>query len=217
MFRDLPDLLGRITAELHRLDSGPLQASLRELNGVAAGEPFGFLAQLRESADLLGRSDLIDATDWLSAHPPASRTTVIAHGDLHPFNVLVDGDRWNLLDWSTALIADPAYDLAFTTLILANPPLVAPSPLRPAIRKAGASIARRFGTAYRRAGGHTPDAGTLDWYTSLHALRILTQQAGWGDDARNPEFASHPWTSLGPIAARELTRTTGVVVVSPGS
>ena len=89
--------------------------------------------------------------------------------------MLVDGNNWNLLDWSTALIADPAYDLAFTTLILVNPRLVAPAPLRPVIRAAGASIARRFVTAYRRAGGQTPDTETFDWYGSLHALRILTQ------------------------------------------
>ena len=61
LFRGLPDLLGRITAELHRLDPGPLQTSLEELKGAAPGEPFGFIAQLRKSADLLGRSDLSEA------------------------------------------------------------------------------------------------------------------------------------------------------------
>ncbi len=214
LLRGLPDLLGGIAAELHRLDPGPLQASLQELKGAAPSEPFGFIAQLQESADLLGRSDLSEAAQWLVAYPPPSRSTAIAHGDLHPFNVLVDGDHWNLLDWSTALIADPAYDLAFTTLILANPPLVAPVPLRPVIRAAGGAIARRFVSSYRRAGGHTPATETLDWYTSLHALRILTQQAGWGDEALSPAMSSHPWTSLGPIAARALSRTTGVAVAS---
>ncbi|MBK6671255.1 MAG: phosphotransferase [Actinobacteria bacterium] len=39
------------------------------------------------------------------------------------FNLLVDGDRWTLIDWSTAVLADPHYDLAFTDLMLRNPPL----------------------------------------------------------------------------------------------
>jgi aminoglycoside phosphotransferase (APT) family kinase protein len=50
-------------------------------------------------------------------------TQVIRHGDLQPFDLLVDCERWALIDWSTAVVADPHYDLAFTTLMLANPPL----------------------------------------------------------------------------------------------
>lgn len=55
---------------------------------------------------------------------------------LSPFNLLVDGDRWTLIDWSTAVLADPHYDLAFTTLMLATPP--------PA-RRAGPSSSRDDG------------------------------------------------------------------------
>jgi aminoglycoside phosphotransferase (APT) family kinase protein len=76
--------------------------------GDAPTDAISFLTKFNATADLLGRTDLSEAAQWLAAHPPPSGKTVIGHGDLHPFNVLVEGDRWTLLDWSTALIADPA-------------------------------------------------------------------------------------------------------------
>ena len=141
-----------------------------EAGAVALSDTLTFLACLTEAADRLGRTDLSEAARWLFADPPPTGRRVIGHGDLHPFNLLVDGERWTLLDWSTALVTDPAYDLAFTTLMLSHPPLAVPAPLRPIISMAGAAIARRFFAAYRKASGNVPDPQTMDWYTSLHAL-----------------------------------------------
>jgi aminoglycoside phosphotransferase (APT) family kinase protein len=175
---------------------------------VAPSNAGAFLNWLIDATDRLGRTDLSEAARWLDAHPPLGGRLVIGHGDLHPFNLLVDGERWTLLDWSTALVADPAYDLAFTTLMLRHPPLVAPAPLRPIIRTAGAAIARRFVAAYRRAGGIVPDQQTFDWYSSLHALRILTEFESWRLDSAGTDHSSHPWTALAPVAAHILSRTT---------
>ncbi len=124
--RGLPDLLGRITADLHSLDPKSLRTVVAEAGAVAPSDTLTFLACLTEAADRLGRTDLSEAARWLFAHPPPTGRRVIGHGDLHPFNLLVDGERWTLLDWSTALVTDPAYDLAFTTLMLSHPPLAAP-------------------------------------------------------------------------------------------
>ena len=210
--RHLPDLLGRVTAALHDLDPAPVRAAVVDADVAAPCDATAFLSLLAESADQLERGDLHEAAVWLTRNPPRTERPVIGHGDLHPFNLLVDGKRWTLLDWSTALVADPAYDLAFTTLMLRHPPLLAPAALRPVIGAAGAGLARRFVAAYRRHGGTVPDRQTLDWYTGLHALRILTEFQGWQQDPAGPDRSLHPWTTVAPVAALTLGRTTGTAV-----
>jgi aminoglycoside phosphotransferase (APT) family kinase protein len=61
---------------------------------------------------------------------PHSERRPICRRDIHPFNLLVDGDRWTLLDSITALIADPAFDLAYAVMMLRRAPMAAPPPLR---------------------------------------------------------------------------------------
>ena len=98
-----------------------------------------------------------------SLYPSTHNTRVICHGDLHPFNLLVDGDDWTLIDWSTAVVADPHYDLAFTTLMLANPPLGGPAPVRATTRMIGTRIANRFLRSYEQRTGRSVDANRLNW------------------------------------------------------
>ena len=210
----LPALLGHVTAALHALDPAPLQAALADAGRTAPSDAPAFLAALTESALPPGCADLVAAARCLAGQRPAARRAVIGHGDLHPFNLLVQGERWTLLDWTSALIADPAYDLAFTTLTLRHPPLAAPAPLRPIIGAAGAVLARRFLAAYPRAGGTVPDQRTLNWYTSLHALRILIELDGWRHYRGGPGHSFHPWMALSPVAAQILTRTTKTKISS---
>src|SRR5258708_11923052 len=123
-------------AELHRLDPQPFLDAPRA-QGAAIDIP-GMLDRLTATAAELDRADLTQAAAWLAGHRPAAAAPVVCHGDLHPFNLLVsDNDHWTLLDWTTAVIADPAHDLAFTTLLLRHPPLTAPGPLQPVIQPAG--------------------------------------------------------------------------------
>jgi aminoglycoside phosphotransferase (APT) family kinase protein len=194
------------------LDPAPLQSALTDAGVAVPSDAPAFLASLTESADQLGRTDLRAAALWLAGHPPPSPRRVIAHGDLHPFNLLVDGERWTLLDWTSALIADPAYDLTFTTLMLRHPPLTAPTPLRPIITAAGAALAQRFYRAYRRHSGIVPDQQTQEWYTSLHALRILIELDGWRHDPARSGHSPHPWTAIGPVAASVLSQTTNTTL-----
>jgi aminoglycoside phosphotransferase (APT) family kinase protein len=203
----LPHLLGQVTAGLHALDPAPLRAALAEARIAAPSDAPAFLSALDESAGRLGRADLCAAARWLAGHLPAAGPSVIGHGDLHPFNLLTQRERWTLLDWTSALIADPAYDLAFTALTLRHPPLAAPAPLRPVIGAAGAALARRFLAAYRSAGGTVPDQPALDWYAGLHALRILIELDSWRHGPGGPGHSFHPWMAMGPVAAQILTRT----------
>lgn len=210
--RRLAVTLGQATAALHALDPAPLRHALAGPEMTAPSDPAAFLASLTTAADQLGDRVLSAAASWLAAHPPRPSRHVIAHGDLHPFNLLVDHQRWTLLDWTSALIADPAYDLAFTTLMLRHPPLTAPRWLRPAIAAAGAALARQFRSAYRRQGGTIPDQQALDWYTSLHALRILIELHHWRHSPARPDHPTHPWNTAGPVAAAILSQTTRTAV-----
>ncbi|MGH3397717.1 MAG: phosphotransferase [Streptosporangiaceae bacterium] len=205
--RALPALLGSVMAEVHRLDSRPVLDALQTQS--APIDTPGMLGYLAEDAAELGRADLTQAAAWLASNRPAAATPVVCHGDLHPFNLLISGGRWTLLDWTAAVIAEPAYDLAFTTLLLRHPPLAAPGPLQPAIGTAGRYAARRFLASYRASGHPLPDPARLQWHTALHALRILLQAESWRHDSAPGQHQGHPWLSIGPAAASTLRRTTG--------
>lgn len=211
--RDLPALLGEVAARLHALDPGPVRAALRDTPVTAAADPSALLAGLEVTAAEAGRADLAAAARWLAARCPAAGLETVCHGDLQPFNLLVDGTRgWTLLDWSTALIADPACDLAFTMMILRQAPLITPPLLRPVITTAGAGLARRFAAAYCRAVPTRPSPEALAWFGCLHALRVLVEVEGWRPDNAKPGRPDHPWMAIGPWAARRLSRRTGITI-----
>ena len=76
---------------------------------------------------------------------------MVCHGDLHPLNLLAVGTNVTaVIDWTGARLADPAYDVACTAVLLAQAPLAAPAVVQPALRAVGRSLARRFVKQYRR-------------------------------------------------------------------
>ncbi len=209
LLRRLPDVLASTMAALHRLDTAPVRARL-----VASGTPVvdipGLLTGLAESARACGRADLVAVAQWLRAHPPAPEPDVICHGDLHPFNVLVaDDGRVTVLDWSAAVLAPAAYDVAFTSLLLAEPPITAAAPVRAALRGVGALLAHRFRRRYERATGPVSPQ-SLRWHTALVCLRALVQVASWSRGL--DEHRGHPWLLSGPAIAARLARITATAV-----
>ncbi len=81
----------------------------------------GLLDTLREASARCRRADLAGAAGWLIDHPPPA-PEVICHGDLHPFNILAGSGQVTVLDWSAALLAPRAHDVAFTTWTVSEPP-----------------------------------------------------------------------------------------------
>ena len=149
LLRQIPDLLAGSMARLHALDPDLVRGELEQVREVPVTVP-GLLSALARSAAEFGRPDLAGAARWLADHPPRPAPDVICHGDLHPFNLLADGDRVTVLDWSSALLAPRAYDVAFTSLLLSEPPLRVPGWQRPLVRVLGRLLARRFGRRYQR-------------------------------------------------------------------
>ena len=208
----LPNLLADVTASLHRLSAEPLRVAIREEGLSTPTELPEYLSVLRGWAEQAPRPDLVAAATWLSDHQPEVRAAVICHGDLHPFNILVDDARWTLLDWTAALIAEPGYDLAFTALLLRHPPLAAPAALRPALAAVSGGLARRFLAAYRNTGLPFPSSEDVHWYTCLHGLRILLEVDAWGPAESQTSRPGHPWNTVGPVAAKMLSRACGAEV-----
>lgn len=200
LLRRLPDLLAEAAAALHDC---PIDGLHVELASTARQPDIEhFLERLAAQASTIGRPDLARTAEQLAT--TTHDTRVICHGDLHPFNLLVDGDEWTLIDWSTAVVADPHYDLAFTTLMLANPPLGGPAPIRAATRVIGNRIANRFLRSYEQRSGRSVDATRLNWGRRIHALRALVEIATWEAEHSIDNHRGHPWLIMRPVLEAQL-------------
>ncbi len=199
----LPDTLARAAADLHRLDPEPIETALAQATDRAIGVD-GLLDHYLTRAREFDDASLQRALQRLAGSRPDPKLRVVCHGDLHPFNILIDNDRMTVLDWTAGQVAHPAYDLAFTHMLLANPPLDAAKPLRLIINAAAHRIAGRFITTYRKIGPHPIDPATFDWYRDLQGSRILTDLAGWRAAGELDAHRGHPWLALEPTLQRLL-------------
>lgn len=205
LVRGVPDQLADIAVPLHSVDPGPLEADLAALGSGLPLTTAGFVEGAMDAAAGLGGPDLVEAAERLLADEPASTAKVVAHGDLHPFNLIVTPERTVLVDWTLGRVADPGFTLGFTELTLAHPPLPVPPAVRRALGPVGRSMATRFVRRYRAQTAGTAaavDDRSLDWHRRVHALRILVEVAGW--EATGPPPGHHPWYVLAPVARRLL-------------
>ncbi len=210
--RRLPVTLATVLAGLHRIDPAPVERGL-DAAGVVHPRLDAMLQSLRSTSDALGRPDLAAAAAWLQEHPPATEPDVVCHGDMHPFNVLVDEHgETTVLDWSAAMLAPGTYDLGFTSLVVASPPLVVPRVLRPIVSVAGRAVSRRFVRAYERASGHAVDPESLAWHQGAVCVRALVEVAGWVAERTIDGRDGHPWVIAGDAFASRLRDLTGAAV-----
>jgi aminoglycoside phosphotransferase (APT) family kinase protein len=207
LVRGLPDALAGHAAALHRLDPTALAALLG-----ADDETDSIVDGLERQATEADRRDLVAIVDAVRALRPRGGRTVVCHGDLHPFNVLHDPSGDTVLDWSAARLTDPAYDLAYTSLLLGHPPLVAPTPVRQVVGAIGRSLVRRLMHTYDRVADAPVDPVQLDWFGLVMALRVLVEMASWTNQGTLDERRSHPFHLLAPHAVARLERATGRAV-----
>lgn len=210
ILRHLPRQLATTMAVVHRVDPAPVLEQVHAIAPDVAVAIDDLWPHLRAGATAAERSDLLQALDLLEERRPPQDGAVLCHGDLHPLNLLADGTQVTLIDWTGAIVAPPAFDVAFTALLLGHPPLPAPAVLRPALRAGGALLAQRFVHHYRQA-NPTAELTTLDWYTALHSVRILAEHATWSRTG-DPRARHHPWRLVAPGAARAVHRVTGHAV-----
>lgn len=173
---EMPGLLGQTQAELHKIDPNPL---IRALADQGIPEQDYSLARrfdwLRQRA---GRLPWIrPAMNWLGRnHPSGPETPSICHGDFHPLNLLYDGHRvTGILDWGGFTLADPAYDVGNTLVLLTI-----------AFKHVAASMedfssvdfdrmAERYLAAYRTH--RSLDSADLEYYRVRRCVRALVEGA----------------------------------------
>ena len=206
----MPVMLAETMARLHALDPAVV-AELPAEVGVAT-----VLEELAERIRPLALEGFASAVAWLNEHRPVERTRVICHGDLHPFNLVIENGRASaVLDWTNAVLADPAYDAAYTFQLLALWPVAVPGLPRGLLKlAAGRLAARRFLNEYRRRA--RVETGALGWYEALHSLRLLTRVARWRTGiTRPPRARNHPWQLAAADAAAAFRRHTGIRIELP--
>lgn len=173
--RSFVDQLAALQLRLHALDtrSWPHPPSAAPLTDVR-------LSLTRRAVRELGDPDLAAALDRADALVASGATgegeLVPCHGDFHPLNVMVDGSRASVLDWTDAGLGPREADLARTVLLLNVASIAADRPIeRAALRAAGPRLARRYRRTYER--GATLHEGRLRSWEALHALHGWAQIA----------------------------------------
>jgi aminoglycoside phosphotransferase (APT) family kinase protein len=196
----MADILLDAQLRLHALDPSPLASVLGD---VATFD--GYLAALERRVDRAGLIGLAPVIAWLRRGPRPDVAPVICHGDLHPQNVLVEGRRLSgVLDWPNVLVADPAFDVACTHLILRFAPVALvslPRSLRWLLRAGQRVLAHRYLAGYRRR--RPIERDRLAYHEVAAAMRALVQA---GESRRRPAGVPPPSAlDRSPYAARLLT------------
>jgi aminoglycoside phosphotransferase (APT) family kinase protein len=115
----VPGLLGKTHAELHNIDPGPLIEALDD-KGIAEYD-YRLTSRfdwLRDKADELPW--IRPGVNWLlDNRPPEPGRPAVCHGDFHPLNILyADGKVTGVLDWPGFAVADPAFDVANSLVLI---------------------------------------------------------------------------------------------------
>jgi aminoglycoside phosphotransferase (APT) family kinase protein len=132
--------------------SGELQAQMHR--AVAPGELPSLKDGLRNS---IATSPLVPdelrapAVNALAALPEGER---ICHGDYHPGNIIMDGERPVVIDWTAVRRGEPGADVQRSLLMLrlGEPPPTTPWLLRQLIKVGRGIVVGAYLGAYRRHG-----------------------------------------------------------------
>jgi aminoglycoside phosphotransferase (APT) family kinase protein len=121
-YESVPELMGTIHAELHKIDPKPLVRALRE-GGVdeyaySLNSRFAWLDNKTNKLPWIR-----ECVEWLIENrPPEPERLSVCHGDFHALNILIDdGVVTGVLDWPGFAIADPIFDIANTIVLTTIP------------------------------------------------------------------------------------------------
>ena len=177
--RAMASVVAELQARLHDLDPVAfLRAVTRE--GLEP-KSFTFDAHLAHLADRASRgqlSGLAPGFEWLvRRRPPRPEPRAICHGDFHPYNILMAAGRvTGVLDWPHAIVADPAFDVATTLVILKLVPLEVSglaAPLRWLANTARPLLVGGYLRHYRRR--RPLDQEKLAYYEAAACMKALVR------------------------------------------
>jgi aminoglycoside phosphotransferase (APT) family kinase protein len=192
----MPRVLARVQARLHAVPGEALLASARDLG--LDPELFTLhtgVERLATRAELAGLTGLAEGASWLQRHvPPPAEPEVVCHGDYHPLNVVMDGDRLSgVVDWAQAIVAEPACDVAGTCVILRLAHLAVPPWARLPVSVLRRLATSRYVAAYRAA--RPFDDRNLPYF---EAMRIFLALIVAGE---TPAGVANPWRTPHTLAA----------------
>jgi aminoglycoside phosphotransferase (APT) family kinase protein len=178
-----------------------------------------YLAQLTERAKRRGLDGLTPGLEWLARRRPARpEPRAVCHGDFHPYNILMAGGRvTGVLDWPNALVADPAFDVASTLVILKLVPMDLAGLSRPRRWLANAARPLLVSAYLRRYRRRRPlDRGKLEYYEAAACMKALVRAgelrgAPGEASAANPLFES----AYTEHVRRHFLRITGITPSLP--
>lgn len=193
----LPRRLAAAHALLHRIDGKHLAASAQS-HGIdpALLTVAGELGRIRGRIAKAGLIGLLPGIDWLERNlRRPQEAEVICHGDFHPLNIMVAGDRLTgVIDWPQAIVAEPAFDVACTLVLLRFADAGITGPWSTLVAMARAMLVRRYLAAYR-AMRPFRDAN-IAYYEALRALSALVAAGEYPPGPRNPWHKPHVLTAL---------------------
>jgi aminoglycoside phosphotransferase (APT) family kinase protein len=188
--------LAEAQAPLHRIDGKQLIASAQS-HGIdpALLTLAGEVARIRSRMEKASLGGLLPGVEWLQRNlrRPAE-AEVICHGDFHPLNIMVQGERLvGVIDWPQAIVAEPAYDVASTLVLLRFADAGLTGAARTLFDLFRMILVRRYLSAYRRMRPFRED--NLAYYEALRVLSALTY-AG-----EHPPGPGNPWSKPHVLSA----------------
>jgi aminoglycoside phosphotransferase (APT) family kinase protein len=210
--RRLPVQLGETMSTLHALPTAAIAERLAAAGWPAARlDSLAVLSELQTQLGSLQGSGLATGAAWLANHKPNFAPAVVCHGDLHPMNLLFDGDRVvAVLDWELARLADPAFDVARTSMLLRLSPAAVPHVPRAIAKRMARRLSKAFVENYRQHRG--VDETSLQWHEALHCLRTATIATLGAQPSAPPRLrrTSEVWLSAVPRLKKRFTDLTSV-------
>ena len=214
LLRRLAHLTADVQLRLHAIDPTPIVAELEESH-IRVDR---WTARIEEVVDR-GAVGFAAAHRWLVENrPPEPGRLVLCHGDLHPGNLLVDeaGNVTAVLDWTVATLAEPVFEIGFTTMALSLAPVDAPPFVQRIVRRLSRGIARRYVRAYT---ARDPiDLTALPYYEALRCAMEVSNAALWRlavTEGRANELLRPTWDSIGDVMVDYFRARTGVEIELP--
>lgn len=217
ILRSIPRQLAEATGQLHALES----ATLRDRFGADGVDGLGGIAGGaapyldRVAAACVPSSSGFDAlARWFDDNRPRPTREVLCHGDLHPFNLLInEHGEMIVLDWTGATIAAAEMDVGFTVALLRCAPIAVPRLIAPIIARVTNHLAETFVGACRET--EDLDEAAIEWWEALQCARSLSEVVQARVASGSPVGLAHPFETAAPLMMRRLRQLTGVAVTLP--
>jgi aminoglycoside phosphotransferase (APT) family kinase protein len=151
------------------------------------------------------RPDLAKALEQVEELAPQAMEGphVVCHGDFHPLNVMVDGARASVIDWTDAGLGPREADVARTGLLFHIAAVAATKAVeRAALELAGPRLARRYLRTYEA--GAPLDRRRLRTWEVLHAVHGWAQVEMLHAGGFDGETSTAP--ARMPLSVRDFVR-----------